>query len=155
MRDQFSSILRLLPNLIILQSEFEDSAADIGREKLSEDLGMDFTEDIRLMTHPEFNSFLLELFLQDKDREKDKSVSRPPSRAIIKSAVDFLIRLKLKTVVGRAQEFFSQLQYIFRKARRTNASIPLWKLEFAYELEKKIMLCIHQSSFLLCTVPEV
>ena len=137
----------------MLQPEFEDSPV-LTTTDAEEELGMDFTEDIQFMTHPEFNRFLLDLFGKEKEKEIP-SVSTPQSRTRIKSAVDFLIRAKLKTVVGRAQDFFGQLQLVFRKARRSNYQLPLWKLEFAYELEKKILLCIYQSTFLPCNVPEV
>jgi len=148
-RTEFAAILTQLPSIVLVQPEFEDSATLFPKETevIS---GLNLTEEIKPMTHPEFTGFLSQLFIQDKE----KGSQQPPSRATVKSAVDFLIRLKLKTVVGRAQDFFTQLQYVFRKARRGN-SIQLWKLDFAYELEKKINLCIYQSSFLPCNIPEV
>jgi len=158
-QSKYSGILTLLPNLIVLPEELSNrcSYLAIQNECMESDADeeSDSAESFPLLANPELNIFLRELLLIGSKDQED-STERVPSKTEIAAAVDYLILHKLKTDFGRAPEFFFQLQHMVRKIlRRGIKNSYFWKLDFVYQLQRAIHLCIDESAFVPCDIPDV
>lgn len=123
----YSEVLKLLPAVIILPNHFNNSSqlvTDSNNEEWKDD-----EVNGSLIANAEMNSFLKNLLIYGKS-DQDLSSLSIPSKGMIKAAVDFVIRSKLKTTLGRAQEFFSQLQHMVRKIIRRGISFVSMEVRF-------------------------
>ncbi|CAG7834749.1 unnamed protein product [Allacma fusca] len=96
-----------------------------------------------LMTSAEFDEFLTTLLMVDPSDEKRDTVY---NKKAITDAVDILIRAKLKSIIGKPPDLFSQMQSLFKKYRTGRyGRVPAWKLEFVYYLDLEINLAMQES----------
>lgn len=98
------------------------------------------------LTSTEFNLFLHELLLGNSAQAPEFSFTSKSYSSVLPTAADHLIRLKLKTPLGKPQDFFAQLLLIFKRSRASKFPVPAWKLHFVFELEKKFQLWTHGSA---------
>lgn len=112
------------------------------------DMSYEFEEDDSslVLTSTEFNLFLYELLIGNSQQLPQFSFSSKCASGILQAAADHLIRLKLKTPLGKPQDFFAQLLMVLKRSRASKMPLPVWKLHFVFELEKKFQLWTHGSA---------
>lgn len=69
----------------------------------------------------------------------------------LKATADYLMRSKLKTPLGKAPDFFSQIHELLKRKE----TVPEWKFEFLFLLEQCFTLWSSGTNLMHFELPEV
>ncbi|ODM98683.1 Serine/threonine-protein kinase SMG1 [Orchesella cincta] len=142
---QYRNALYQIPQLIVLpDASFVEDCIE------TEVMYNEDNNCINGLTSTEFNLFLHELLVANSASipkiDSDSRTSVHNDNNLLSVAADHLIRMKLKTPLGKPQDFFGQLLMIFKRSRASKVPVAVWKLHFVFELETKFQLWIHGSA---------
>lgn len=157
--------LVIIPDIIFIEDCMETDVAYEQDDNLHESshkpqlkafISQKQTTRTSALIQTEFNQFLYELLIGNSAQPPQITTgANSNKKEVLSLAADHLLRLKLKTPLGKPQDFFGHLLLLFKRSRNSKISLPIWKLHFVFELEKKFQLWTHGSAIDETEITEV